>query len=178
MQKVNRTWKSSTMLCLLFWDSSGSTFCILLIKMSCSESYTAWRIEETTERKGEEKAWPSCYCSCLPIKKIGKRFLSLTAITASSTVSNAWIMCCQLKKNRPNLLVSKGHFTAGVYIWQEGKRDCIISDIWHLLGMQLLAGVTSMINMSLLQKIDGSQNCHFSNSFFPVTLSSWFQHAL
>lgn len=36
------------------------------------KSYTAWRIEEATEKRGKGEAEPSCYCSCLTIKKTGK----------------------------------------------------------------------------------------------------------
>jgi len=54
---------------------------------------------------------------------------------------------------RPNLLASKGHFTARIHIWHQEKKDCIISDVWHTVCVQLLYGLTSMINVSLLEKI-------------------------
>lgn len=116
-----------------FWDSSRITVCILLIKMSCSKSYTAWRTGETTERRREEKAWPSCYCSCLPIKKTGKRFPSLTAITAISTVSNTWIMRCQLKKKPKPACLQRPFYSWRMYVTRGKER-------LHHLRYMTLAG--------------------------------------
>lgn len=98
------------------WDSSCTVFCISLIKMSCLKNYTAWRIEETTERRGEEKAGPSCYCSCLPIKKIQERFptdSNHSHLDSALHMNNA-LMSAQ---KRPKFLASEGRFTVCVYIW-------------------------------------------------------------